>query len=270
MRPVLDDIRFIADSDHRVVAMAELADGPCSRADLRSVTGASSATVGRLLGDFERREWLAPDGTQYVLTPLGRFVAEEFADFYTKLRVARDLRELLSDLPLDAMEFGIECLADASVTRATPDNPLAMASRIREYEHDSASSLTLTDFFPEPCIDGRHEAVVDGSQTLEAVFSPEVVEAAMASQSAEKFVELVAADRSSIYIYDDEIAPPVLLNDGLACLVVRNEENTSVGLIETSDERVVSWVRDRFEVHKQASTPVTSAYLSTVRDAPTQ
>lgn len=268
MRPVLDDIRFIADSRHRVVAMSELVDGPRSRADLRGVTGASSATVGRLLGDFERRGWLTPDGTQYALTPLGRFVAEEFADFYTKLQVARDLRELLSDLPLDVMGFGIECLADASVTRSTPDNPLAMASRIREYEHDSAESLSLTDFFPEPCIDGRHDAVVNGSQTFEAVFSPGVIEAAMASPSAEKFVELVTAEGSSVSVYDGEIEPPVLLNDGLACLVVRNDQKTSVGLIETDDERVVSWVRDRFEAHRDAATPVTVEYLSTVADAP--
>jgi predicted transcriptional regulator len=200
MRPVLDDIRFLADSNHRVVAMAELIEGSRSRAELRGATGASSATVGRLLTDFERREWLTQDGIQYTLTPLGRFAAREFASVYGRLRVARELRALLSDFPPEVMEFGIGCLAAASATWATPENPLAMAARIREYEHDSLTSLSLTDFFPEPCIDGRHDAVVNGEQTFEAVFSPGVVEAAMASHSAEKFVELVTADQSDISI----------------------------------------------------------------------
>lgn len=266
MTAVLDDIRFLADSKHRVVAMDELADGPRSRSDLRSLTGASSATVGRLLQEFERRGWLTQDGSQYALTPLGQFVSTEFAALHTKMTVARDLRELLPNLPLESMGVEIEWLADATVTRATKANPLAMASRIREFEHHSEQSLSLTDFFPEPCIDGRHEAVVEGTQSFEAVFEPGVIEAAMVSDFADKFAQLIDADGATVYVYDGAVSCPVLLNDGLACLVVRDAENTSVGLIETDDERVVSWVEEVYEAHRQDATLLTADDLSAVRE----
>lgn len=265
MSTALDDIRFLADSSHRLAAMEALADEPRSRADIRTVTGASAATVGRLLSDFERRGWVTEEGRQYALTPLGRFVSREFTTLHARMTVARDLQPLLASLPLDTVGFDIEHLAGASVARATPDDPLAMASRIREYELESEHSMSLTDFFPEPCLDARHEAVVNGTQTFEVVFTPPVLEAAMVSRSAEKFVEMVAADRCSVFVADGDVTPPMCLNDGLACLIVRDEQNTSLAIIETDDEHVLRWMRERFETHRADATPVTAAYLATLR-----
>lgn len=265
MSTALDDIRFLADSNHRLVAMEALTDEPCSRADIRGVTGASAATVGRLLSDFERREWVTQEGTQYALTTLGRFVSQEFIALHTRMTVARDFRSLLASLPIETVGFGLECLAGASVARPTQDNPLAMASRIREYELESEHSVSLTDFFPEPCLDARHKAVVNGTQTYEVVFTPSVLEAAMSSRTPEKFVEMVAADRCSVFVYGDDIAPPVCLNDGLACLIVRDEKNHTIAIVETDEERVVQWIKEQFEAHRAEATPVTAAYLATLR-----
>jgi predicted transcriptional regulator len=265
MSTALDNIRFLADSRHRLVAMEALTNGPCSRADIRSETGASAATVGRLLSDFERREWVTDEGNRYVLTPLGRFVSREFITLHTRMTVARDLGTLLTSFPVETVGFDLECLDGASVARPTPDNPLAMASRVREYELESEHSVSLTDFFPEPCLDARHEAVVNGTQRYEVVFTPSVLEAVMASRSPEKFVEMVAADRCSVFVYDGDIAPPVCLNDGLACLIVRDKKNHTIAIIETDDERVIRWIQEQFEAHRADATPVTTADLATLR-----
>jgi predicted transcriptional regulator len=261
MSGALEDIRFLSDSRHRAVAMATLAGGSRSRGELRDATGASSATVGRIAKDFEDRGWLARDGGEYALTTLGGFVARSFARLHEDMLAARDLNELLRFVPLERMGIEVERLTDARVTRESRENPFALVSRVREIELESDEAFSLTDFFPAVCIDGRHEGIVEGDQRFEAVFSPGVVEAAMESVSAGKFRELVDCDRTAIYVYDDEIAQPVMFHDGLACIIVRDEENVTVGLIETDDEAVVEWVRERFEAHRKLATPLSPADL---------
>ncbi len=258
----LDDIRFLADSQHRAVTMSSLAAEPRSRAELQDVTGASSATIGRIVQAFEERGWLVRDGTHYSLTALGTFVAGSFAKHRHDMRLARKLDELLPHVPIEEIGIDVDQLTDALVTRATPANSFAMVSRIRELELDSTEARSLTDFFPEPCIDGRYEAIVNGTQTFEAVFAPTVIEAAVASDSASKFEAIVAADRTNIYVYDGDISYPVMFHDGEVCLIVRDEENVSIGMIETDDETVVDWVMDAFETCRSEATLLTPGDLT--------
>ena len=71
----IESIEFLARSPHRVGVLEALADGPTDRRDLTETTGASSPTVGRILADFEDRQWLVRDGPTYALTALGEYVA---------------------------------------------------------------------------------------------------------------------------------------------------------------------------------------------------
>lgn len=256
MREVLDDIRFLADSEHRPVVMDLLVEEPRSRATLREETGASSATVGRILQAFEERGWLVREGPRYALTALGAFVAESFDRFQQDVALAHELNELLPYVPLAEIGIGVEALTDARITHATQFEPFAVVSRVRELERDSAEARSLTDFFPEPCIDGRYESIVNGTQTFEAVFAPIVVELAMASDTAEKFEAIVASDRADIYVYGGDIEYPVMFHDGVGCLVVRNEVDVSIGMIESDDETFVEWVTDTFESYRDGATPL--------------
>lgn len=264
MTDPLDDIRYIADSTHRPVVLAALAERPRSRDELRAVTGASAATVGRLLVGFEERGWLERAGREYRLTRLGAFVAAGFSRLHDQIAASGELQPLLRGIPLDDIGIGVDQLVGARVTRRTPSEPLAIASRIRELELTSQDARSLTDFFPEPCIDGRYEAIVDGTQTFEAVFSPGVVAGAMASSAAEKFAAIVDADRTDVRVYADPIDYRVMVHDGVACLVVTDDRDVSIGMVETDDETVLTWVSDRFERHQAAATPLTVDRLETV------
>jgi predicted transcriptional regulator len=268
MTDALDDIRFLADSAHRPVVLDALADDPCSRAELRDATGASSATVGRIIRSFEERGWLVREQSTYSLTRLGTFVARRFAALHRDMETARELNELLPRVPVAEIGIDVDDLADAIVTRATHENPFAVVSRVRELELNSAEAYSLTDFFPEPCIDGRYEAIVDGTQAFEAVFAPIVVERAMASDadSAEKFAAIVAADRTNVYVYDGEIDHPVMFQDGEGCLIVRDDENVTIGLIETDEAAVVDWARMQFERYRADATLLAPGDLQTPLD----
>ncbi|MCO8266486.1 hypothetical protein NKF06_07795 [Haloferax sp. AB510] len=262
MEGALDDIRYLADSQHRPVVIRMLADGRCSRAALREATGASSATIGRIVRAFEERGWLVRDGSHYSLTPLGRFVAASFSRFHGDMAVAHELNELLPYVPLDEIGIGVEQLADATVTRATQYNPFAVVSRVRELERISEEARSLTDFFPDPCIEGRYKSIVHGTQTFEAVFAPVVFESALASDFADEFEAIVASDRTDVYVYDGEISHPVMVHDGVGCLVVRNDVDVSIGMIETDDDVFLEWVTDVFESYRADATLLTAEYLT--------
>lgn len=250
----LDDIRFLADSQHRPVVLQLLAERPRSRTALQDATGASSATIGRIASSFEARGWLKREGSTYRLTRLGEFVATAFDALHRDMSVARELHELLPGVPIDAIGVDVDAFSDATVTRVTPINPFAIVTRVRELELESSNARSLTDFFPEPCIDGRHEAIVNGTQSFEAVFAPVVIESAMTSPAADKFRAIVTAERTSIYVTDAAIRLPVMVHDGVGCLVVRDADNVSIGMIETEHPTVLEWVTAEFEAYREAAT----------------
>lgn len=261
----LDKIEFLARSEHRAQVLDALAEGPYRRTDLRTTTGASSATIGRILGDFETRRWIVRNGRRYELTELGEFVARQFTDLRDAMEVEDELRDLFQWIPFEQMGIDIECLSDATVTQATEDNPLAVMSRVREFERRTAETQCFADYFPEPCIDTRGAAIEEGSQRLEAVFTPSVVTTTLLSKCASRFTEMVASERTEISIYSGDIPYAAGINDGVAYLVVEDDENTIVGLVETDDERVIAWVEERFEAYRRESTELTTETLANFR-----
>ena len=258
----LEDIRFLADSENRFTALEALAEGPRTRSELRSATEASSATISRLLGDFENRGWVTRDGNRYALTPLGEYVASRFISLYDDMTTAGELRELLPWFPLEELdvESDLEVLAGARITAATPDDPMAPVARVLDIERKSTWTNTLADKFPEPCVEARHEAVVDGAQTMELVTTPVVIESVMASAGADKFEEIVAADRSTVYVYDGDL-PPGGIYDGTAYLIVLDDRDVSVGLIESDDPALVDRLTGTFDEYREASTRLTTSDL---------
>lgn len=258
----LEDIRFLADSENRFTALEALAAGPRTRSELRSATEASKATISRLLGDFESRGWVGRDGNRYSLTPLGEYVASTFVELYDHMTTASSLRELLPWFPLGELdvEFDLEVLTGARITAATPDNPLAPVARVLEIERESSWTTTLADKFPEPCIEARHEAVVGGTQTFELVTTPAVIASAMTSPGADKFEDLVAADRSRVYVYDGDVGPGGIY-DGTAYLIVVDDRDVSVGLVESDDPVLVDRLTETFDEYRDASIRLTTSEL---------
>lgn len=262
MSTPLEDIRFLADSENRFTALETLAEGPRSRSELRSATEASSATISRLLTDFESRGWVARERNQYALTQLGEYVASKFIVLHDHMTTANDMRELLSWFPLEELdiEFDLDVLTGGRITAATPDNPMAPVARVLEIERESTRTNTLADKFPKPCIEARHEAIVEGTQTMELVTTPAVIESAMASPCADKFVDVVAADRSTVYVSDGDV-PPGGIYDGTAYLIVLDNQNVNVGLIESEDPALVDRLTKTFDEYRNESTRLTTSEL---------
>lgn len=268
MATPLEDIRFLSDSENRFTALEALAAGPRTRAELRRTTDASKATISRLLGDFQSRGWAVREGNYYALTPLGEYVASTFIDLHDHMATASDLRELLPWFPLGELdvEFDLEILSGAGVTAATPDNPMAPVARVLEIERESTQTKTLADRLPKSCLKARHEAVVGGTQTSELVTTSAVVASVMASPSAEQFEDIVAAERSTVYVHDGDV-PPGGIHDGTAYLIVADERDANVGVIESDDPALVDQLAETFETYREESTRLTTSDVAKRRES---
>lgn len=268
MSTPLDDVRFLADSENRFTALEALVAGPRTRAELRSETGASSATISRLLRDFEGRGWVARNGNRYALTTLGEYVASAFVDLHEQMATASDLRDLLPWFPLGELdvEFDLDLLTGARITAATPDDPMAPVARVLEIERESTRTKTLADRFPESCIRARHAAVVDGTQTCELVTTADAIASVTSSRDADLFEETVAADSCAVYVSDDDL-PPGGVYDGTAYLIVPDDEDVNVGVIESDDPALVDRLTETFDEYREAATRLTASDLVDRQDA---
>lgn len=138
MSTPVEDIEFLARSEHRVNALGALAASPQSRDDLRVVIGASNATVGRLLSEFDKRTWIKRDGHRYELTPLGEFIANGFFDLVERFATERSIRDIWQWFPTD-LGFTIEMFSGATVTLQDERNPYCPNSRYAELVNASES-----------------------------------------------------------------------------------------------------------------------------------
>ncbi|MCU4924614.1 MarR family transcriptional regulator [Halobacteria archaeon AArc-dxtr1] len=163
----LGDIDYLARSDHRVVGLGALADQPRTRAELRSLTGASASTIGRTLREFERRRWIRRRGDRYEATPLGAFVAAGMQELLDRFETEQRLREIWRWLPPVADGFTVEMVAEATVTAAAAEEPYRPVNRFVALLEETkrlrfvGSDLALL----EPCKDELRRHILDGMDT---------------------------------------------------------------------------------------------------------
>lgn len=116
----LDEVAFLANSANRVDVLSILDDDAHSRRELVEVTDASRPTVGRVLGEFEQRNWVSRDGRLYELTPLGRMVMNAFDNVLSVMETEQNLRTAVEWIPTERIDFDLELFTDASVSTPEP------------------------------------------------------------------------------------------------------------------------------------------------------
>lgn len=253
----LDSIEYLSRSSHRVAILDTLIDTPRERAELRETVGASSSTIGRVLGEFTDRGWVVRAGHQYEPTPMGRFIGREFSQLLTTMEAVERLDDVMAWFPTAEMDFDFGALRDAEVTNATPANPLGpiltMGERIT-----SAESVRLLVYAAIPqTLAALRDAVVNGVATVEAVFTAEMLDTVLADdRMCASFRAIFLADGADCYWYDDDISYAIALTDDRASISVSDDRRLPRALIETTDETVMSWATATYESYRRDSEPV--------------
>ncbi|WP_121741429.1 helix-turn-helix transcriptional regulator [Natronorubrum halophilum] len=263
MESALEEIEFLALSANRVDVLRLLSEGGHTRNELAAETGASQATLGRILGDFQDRSWIGRDGSEYAATATGRLVASGFTDLREIIETERRLRGIVDYLPADAMTFDLRRLATATITTPSQTRPNAPLSRLLELLEDADDVRTVSHAFNEQTLTVVRERTADGEQTFDGVFSRSAIEALAEDTGLRNSLEaLLETDGASVRVRDGGVPLAVMILDDVVYLLLRDEQGVLRASIDTDDDAVRSWAQDTIEEYWEAAQSLEDAGFS--------
>lgn len=251
MTDPLEDIAYVARSPNRAAVLSALEEGPATRRELGERTGASRATLARILGDLEERRWIERSGDHYLATPLGSLVAEEFSNLVDTMDAVGTIRDVAHLLPTDD-GLGLRAFADAAITTPEPDDPTAHLDLA--YEHVATAdgvAILATTALPRIARVAA-ERLRDGgfsfTATIPAAFARDL---SPDSDVLVSFREIVASG-GSVRLVEEPIQYNLAVADDAVVLWLCDDEGTDQGVLVTEDGRVREWAHRRIDRHDDA------------------
>jgi predicted transcriptional regulator len=260
MESALEEIEFLALSSNRVEVLQLLAAEPHSRGDLAAETGASQATLGRIIADFEERSWIQRTGGEYVATATGRIVADGFTDLLDILETERSLRNIVQYLPTDAMEFDLRHLADATITVPSQTRPNAPVQRLLDLLRDAEEVRTFSHAFNDQTIQVVQERVAAGEQRFSGVFSPGAIDALTADDRLQSRLETLRAESdASLRVRSDGVPLAVMIADDVVHMLLRDDNGVLQASLDTTAPAVREWAIETFDTYWASAEPLSES-----------
>ena len=252
----IDDIAYLARSEHRGPTLIALTVRPRSRSELWEMTGVSESTIRRTLGEFEDRDWVRRDGYQYDVTQLGAFVASAMADLIDRLETERKLRDVWRLLPDEETGFTIEMCSDATVTVADPENPSRPIGRFCSLieETDRLHFTGLDVAMLDSCKSELCGRIVEGMET--ELINPPRVANYIRSNCPDLFSEALATGNLDLRLHDQLPSYGVSIFDDRIAVAGYDPEGVTVRvLVDTDDTDAREWAESTFTTHRR-TTPI--------------
>ena len=263
MESALAEIEFLARSSNRVDVLRSLAAERRTRTDLAAATGASQATLGRILEDFEDRTWIRREGSEYVATATGRLVAEGFTNLLSIVETERELRSIVRYLPTHAMDFDLGHLDDATITVPSETRPSAPVQRLLGLLRNADEVRIVSHAFNEQSLRVITERTVDEDQTFRGVFSRTAIDA-LADDPAlrDRLESILDAESATVRIAGDGTPLAMTIADEVVHLLLRDENGILRASLDTDEQAVRSWAHDTFDHYWRAADPLDLATFS--------
>lgn len=256
MEAPLEEIEFLARSQNRVAVLRLLAAESHTRRSLAAATGASQATLGRILEDFADRSWVRRDGSEYAATATGKLVADGIGDLVSVLETEAKLRGVVAHLPTDELGFDLRHLADATVTVPTRTHPSAPLQHVLEAMDGAADVRAFSHTLNEQSLSTIRARVAAGEQTVRAVLSESAIEALAAEDRLWTQLRALAdSDGAEIRVRRDDIPLAVTITDGTVTLLVRDASGILQASLHTDEETVQEWAAATFERYWETASP---------------
>ncbi len=262
MDATLDDIEFLVSSDHRVGVLDALVGGSCDRDDLRTATGASSPTLGRILADFQDRHWIERDEKRYQLTDLGEFVADQFEGFRDAMAYQRRLREIWPWLPHEIEGFSVGLFTDVVVSRPGPGYPYKPVERLTEL---ITTTKTMRGFGMALLKSGNLEPFFDHAlkdMECEYVYPPVVFEELL-SWDEDVVAEAATRPNYTVLLHDDlplnDRCGICLFDDRVSICCYDSETGALQSLVDTGSDGMRTWAESYYEQVRDGAHPLDDA-----------
>jgi predicted transcriptional regulator len=248
MESALAEIEFLARSPNRVSVLRRLAEERHTRTDLVVATGASQATLGRILRDFEERSWIERVDGGYAATATGELVADGFFDLLDIVETETELRPIVDYLPTDAIDVDLRRFGDATITVPSGTKPNAPVGRVLDLVGGASSVRAFSHAFNEGSLSVVERRVTAGELTFEGVFSRGAIDAVADDEGLRRrLASLLDAPGASLRVRPAEIPLAVTVADGTVHLLLRDANGVLQASVDTDDPVVHDWAQGRFE-----------------------
>ena len=253
----IDDIAYLTRSEHRAPTLVALTVRPRSRSELWEMTGVSSSTIRRTLGEFEERNWIYRNGYRYETTQLGAFIASAMAELIERFETERTVRDIWQWLPGDESGFAIEMCSDAVVSVAEADDPYRPINRflslIRETNEFRFVGFDLA--LLEPCKDEFCQLIIDGMQT--EIIDPPSVAKYIRSTYPELSSKTLESGNLTIRLHDD--LPPFgigIFDQRIAISGYDSDSVTVRVLVDTDAPEAREWAESIYQSYRRQTPTI--------------
>lgn len=259
---VREDMACLIDSPYRGPLLVELRNGTVKQSELKTMVGASQATVSRALSTFEDRGWISKTGRTYRLTRLGRLVADAFDALETTMTTARELRGVIEHIPLDEMGFEISQLRGATVIRPTQADPLRPLRHATEFLDGADSVVMLSHAFSPGSVEIIDQRASMGEPTT-VVVTTDVVEALIEETSyRSRLHDAVADGLLDIWEFEGRIPYILAIADDTVSFGIDNDAGHPIAIIDTDNDVVHQWATDTVEQYRTKATKLNADRFS--------
>lgn len=253
----IDDISYLARSEHRIPTLVALTTRPRTRAELWEMAGVSSSTIRRTLTEFEDREWIRKDEYKYETTQLGEFVASAMVDVVERVETEQKLRDVWEWLPGEESGFKLEMCTEAVVTVADADDPYRPVNRfkslLKQTENFRFAGLDVAML--EPCKDELCDQIIDGMHA-ELINPPRVAEY-IRSTCPELFSETLESGDLTIQLHDELPSYGVSLLDERIAVSGYDPDGVTVRvLIDTESDEAREWAESVYADYRRETPTV--------------
>lgn len=253
----LDDIAYLARSEHRVPTLVALTARPRSRSELWEMAGVSSSTIRRTLTEYEERGWITKHDYKYEATELGDFIASAAMDLIERVETEQQIRDVWHLLPGEENGFSVEMCTDATVTVADAENPYRPLDRFRSLikETDRVRFVRCDVALIEPCLEEFRNQALEGTE-IQFIDSAAVVRRARAS-GPDAFADALDSGNVEIWVHDDLPSYGVgLLDDRTVVTGYDAESGTVRVLVDTDSEAAKQWAESIYRTYRRQTPTV--------------
>ena len=227
----LSEFKSLTRSENRVRVLQLLATESHTHSELGETTGASQATLGRILEDFRARSWVRQDTEGYATTAIGQLLAEGLAELLTTVETERKLRDIVPCLPTSAQGFDLTQFADVTVTMPTQTRPTAPLQRVLKRMRSSETLRAVSRTLNERSLSVITDTVRADRQRFEGVFVESAIETLATDETSwAALTDLAAGENAQLWIRRADVPLAATVSDGTVTLLLRDDD----GLVQAA------------------------------------
>lgn len=269
----LEDIAYLSRSPNRIRILHSLTEGPYTRRELEDFTEASRTTLDRIVNELGERGWAerTMEG-DYVATPVGNHLVDQFMPFADSVKAIRQLGEAVAWFPSDELSIGMHHFKDASVRRPAQDDPMETIDYFTDLIQDTTEFRVLTDLAaPVPLAEAMRDRIVAGGLTAEYVIADEIIEYIRARPDRQTRWREMIEGGASVFRYEAAIPCNMYIFDDTVLIKKGGVEPIEEGYgvpIQIDNETVLEGAHDLIDHCRNAATRVDAEALAGASTVP--